>query len=89
MRGMGYKSQERVVRVEKDKTIEVNFEAEEDAINLDEVVISANRELTLRRLAPTLVNVLNEKVFSQVNASNLAQGLSFQPGVRVENNCQN
>ncbi len=89
MRGMGYKSQERVVLVQKDKTIEVNFEAEEDAIKLDDVVISANRELTLRRLAPTLVNVLSDKVFAQVNASNLAQGLVFQPGVRVENNCQN
>lgn len=41
------------------------------------------------RLAPTLVNVLDAKVFTTTNAVNLAQGLNFQPGVRVETNCQN
>ncbi len=89
LHGVGYKSQEREIVVVKGKTIEVNFEVEDDDISLDEVVVSSNRELTLRRHAPTLVNVLSEKIFSRVNASNLAQGLVFQPGVRVENNCQN
>lgn len=89
MRGLGYKSQQKEVNVVKGKVIEVNFEAEVDNINLDEVVVSSNRQNTLRRLAPTLVNVLNDEVFDRANASNLAQGLVFQPGVRVENNCQN
>ncbi|MDY6122602.1 MAG: TonB-dependent receptor [Porphyromonas sp.] len=89
MRGLGYKSQQKEVVVEKDKVIEVNFEAVIDNINLDEVVVSSNRQTTLRRLAPTLVNVLNDEVFDRANANNLAQGLVFQPGVRVENNCQN
>lgn len=89
MHGVGYKSQEKNVNVVSGKTLEVNFEAEEDNINLDEVVVSSNRELTLRRQAPTLVTVLSEKLFARSNAVNLAQGLVFQPGVRVENNCQN
>ncbi len=89
MHGVGYKSQEKNVSVINGKTLEVNFEAEEDNINLDEVVVSSNRELTLRRQAPTLVTVLSEKLFARSNAVNLAQGLVFQPGVRVENNCQN
>ena len=50
-------------------------------------MVSANRQATLRRLAPTLVNVVDGKVFESANANNLAQGLVFQPGVRVENNC--
>ena len=67
----------------------MNFEAEQDNINIDEVVVSSNRQATLRRLAPTLVTVLDSKLFESANATNLAQGLIFQPGVRVENNCQN
>ena len=89
MRGLGYLSQERVIEVAPDKVIEVNFEAEPDNIRIDEVVVSSNRQATLRRLAPTLVTVLDSKLFENANATNLAQGLIFQPGVRVENNCQN
>ena len=89
MRGLGYLSQERVVKIMPNKVIEVNFSAEEDEINIDEVVVSSNRQATLRREAPTLVTVLDSKLFETTNANNLAQGLIFQPGVRVENNCQN
>lgn len=89
LRGVGYKSQECQVNVSLNKTIEVNFEAEEDNIKLDEVVVTANRQATLRRYAPALVNVVDQKVFERAGANNLAQGIIFQPGLRVENNCQN
>lgn len=89
MRGMGYESQEREVEVIAGKTLEINFNAREDNTRIDEVVVSANRQATLRRLAPALVNVVDSKTFDSANANNLAQGLIFQPGVRVENNCQN
>ena len=89
MRGLGYLSQERTVEIISGKVVEVNFDAEPDNISIDEVVVSSNRQATLRRLAPTLVTVLDSKLFENANATNLAQGLIFQPGVRVENNCQN
>ncbi|WP_329903472.1 TonB-dependent receptor [Porphyromonas pogonae] len=89
MRGLGYVSQERTVSIVKDKTIEVNFDAIQDNVMLDEVVVSSNRQETLRRLAPTLVNVVDDKLFQKANVNNLSQGLIFQPGVRVENDCQN
>lgn len=40
-------------------------------------------------MAPTLVNVVDLKLFETTNSSTLSQGLNFQPGVRVETNCQN
>lgn len=89
MRGVGYLSQERTIVIQRNKVVEVNFEAEQDVVSIDEVVVSANRQATLRRLAPTIVNVVDEEVFSRANANNLAQGIIFQPGVRVENDCQN
>lgn len=86
---VGYKTVRRDVKLKKGKTVEVKFEIEEDMISLEGVVVSANRSETTRRMAPTLVNVMNMKTFEYTNSANLAQGLNFQPGVRVENNCQN
>ena len=86
---LGYKTVSKEVELKKGKTQEINIEMEEDKIALEGVVVSANRSETTRRLAPTLVNVLDAKMFQTTNAVNLAQGLNFQPGVRVETNCQN
>lgn len=86
---LGYKTLSRSVTLRKGKTLEENFELEEDAVALDGVVVSANRNETKRRLAPTLVNVLDAKLFEHTQSTDLSQGLKFQPGVRVETNCQN
>lgn len=86
---LGFKPISKKITIRKDKTLELNFEIEEDLISLDGVVVSANRNETKRRLAPTLVKVLDPGTFEKANATTLSQGLVFQPGVRVENDCQN
>lgn len=86
---IGYKTLTRDVHLKKGVTLEINFEIEEDVVSIDGVVVSANRSETTRRMAPTLVNVMGMKTFEYTNSATLAQGLNFQPGVRVENNCQN
>lgn len=86
---IGYRTVMKEVLLEDGITAEVNFEMEEDPIALETVVVSANRAETTRKMAPTLVNVLSPELFENTNASCAAQGLNFQPGVRVENNCQN
>ncbi|EJX03884.1 TonB-dependent outer membrane receptor, partial [gut metagenome] len=50
---LGYESQRREVVLKKGVTQEENFEIEEDANQLDGVVVSANRSETKRRMAPT------------------------------------
>ena len=56
---VGYKTVRRNVTLKKGRTLEEDFEIEEDAVALDGVVVSANRNETTRRLAPTLVNVVD------------------------------
>lgn len=87
--GMGYKTVSKEVILKPGDILEINFEIEEDNVLLDGVVVSANRSETTRMMAPTLVNVVNMDTYDKVNATSLSQGLMFQPGVRVENNCQN
>lgn len=89
MKSVGYKTQEKAIVLKAGVSLEVDFIAEEDVMSLEEVVVSSNRQRTLRKLAPTLVSVLDDRVFELANAVSLSQGLTFQPGLRVENNCQN
>lgn len=86
---VGYKTQEKKVAIKHDATQELNFALASDDVDLDEVVVSANRNETQRRLAPNLVNVIGGKLFDITQSTCLAQGLNFQPGVRTEDNCQN
>lgn len=87
--GVGYKTVSQDIVLTDGVSLEVNFYIEEDNVLLDGVVVSANRSETARMMAPTLVNVVNMETYDKVNATSLSQGLVFQPGVRIENNCQN
>lgn len=87
--GIGYKSAEKEIDLTTVKNIEADFELEEDQIMLEGVVVSANRNETNRKEAPTIVNVISPKIFENTNSVCLAQGLNFQPGLRTEINCQN
>lgn len=89
IKAVGYKTIEKQVTVKAHTNTEMNFTLEQSDIALNEVVVSANREATQSRLAPNLVSVLTSKVFDNTHAQCLAEGLSFQPGVRVEDDCQN
>ena len=86
---MGYTTMSKMVTTKKNTSKELNFNLSPSDLSLDEVVVSANRSETKRRMTPNLVNVINGKVFDITQSTCLAQGLNFQPGVRTEDNCQN
>lgn len=86
---IGFSTITQDVTIEAGKSLEVNFELMESATSLNEVVVSANRNETTRRTAPSLVSVLDMQTLDVTNSKTLSDGLKFQPGLRVENNCQN
>ncbi|MBE6234014.1 MAG: TonB-dependent receptor [Bacteroidales bacterium] len=86
---VGYKTQSHEITIRRGMSHEVNFSLEEDHIQIDGVIVSATRSETTRKMSPTLVNVVGMDVYERSNCTTVAQGLAFQPGVRVENNCQN
>ncbi len=70
-----------------DENINVNF----NLINkndLDEVVVTGTRTKKSRRDSPVIVNLINSETLEQVVATDLSEGLRFQPGLRVEMDCQ-
>ena len=86
---MGYSTQSQSITIKQDTSKELNFTLSPSDLSLDEVVVSANRNETKRRLAPNLVSVIGGKLFDITQSTCLAQGLNFQPGVRTEDDCQN
>lgn len=86
---VGYKPKGITVVTEANKTIEVNFELEEDVMNLEEVVVSADRSDQKRTEAQVIVNTISPKLFNIAQTITVSEGLNFSPGLRLENNCQN
>lgn len=85
----GYGTARRQVTLLPGKTTELNFEVEPDVMMLDQVVVTGSKSELKRRESPVLVGVIDNRLFNLVDAASLADGLNFQPGVRVENDCQN
>lgn len=85
----GYEPQVHELTTTSDATLVSDFEIKPIDVALGDVVVSSTRNVTKRRLAPTLVNVLDAKIFDRTQSSFLSQALKYQPGVRVEDNCQN
>lgn len=89
VRGVGYKQTEREVTFVRNKTVELDFRLEPDAITLGQVVVTATQHATSRMETPAVVSVVGSEDLSAANAVNLAEGLRFQTGICVENTCQN
>ncbi len=87
--GMGYKAVSEEFTAVENKTQEIKFEVEEDVHNLEEVVVSADRNQTNRKEAPIVVTSISPKLLEQTQSLNLADGLNFTPGLRTEHNCSN
>lgn len=86
---IGYKDKELLVTITKGEVKKIDFNLKEDVLGLDKVVISATRGYLNRQKAPVIVTVTDAKVLEATQAVSLSEGLNFQPGLRVENNCQN
>jgi outer membrane receptor for ferrienterochelin and colicins len=85
----GLRTISRTITVDTGLSQEVNFFMVEDAFGLESIVVSATRNRISRKDAPVIVNVLGKKLFAATQSISLADGLNYQPGVRVETNCQN
>ncbi|MDR0436714.1 MAG: TonB-dependent receptor, partial [Bacteroidales bacterium] len=86
---IGYDRAEQTVVAIADKTIEVFIELEPQALELSGVVVTGSRNETNRRESTTIVGVLSPRLFETTGATCVANVLNFQPGLRVENTCNN
>lgn len=64
------------------------FNIKEVKGNLNELVVTGTRTNRRRLDNPVAVNVLDRKTFDMTQSVSLSDGLCFQPGLRMETDCQ-
>jgi len=68
--------------------LDLNIELFDNPLLIDQVVVTATRTDKRQTDAPVIVGVINSQTLENVQACSLSEGLKFQPGLRVETDCQ-
>ena len=84
---IGYAKVERVIDLDQSE-INIEFALNEQSMQLDDIVVTGTKTSKRQTESPVIVNVINSVTLTSVQACNLAEGLKFQPGLRVETDCQ-
>lgn len=87
-RMVGFKIQKKPVTLKAGETVEVNFELEEDVQRVGEVVVTGTKTFKRQTESAVIVNVLDSKTIKNVAAQTVSETLNFQPGLRMEVDCQ-
>jgi outer membrane receptor for ferrienterochelin and colicins len=86
---VGLNTSERKVVVVSAQESELNITLQNSMLQLDQVVITASRTKQNRKEAPVIVTVTSSAILQKTQSISLSEGLNFQPGLRMETNCQN
>ena len=86
---VGYVSEERTVELTHDQMLELNITLTEETFMVNGVVVTANKYATKRKESAQIVNVIPPKLFESTSAHCMADVLSFQTGLRMEQTCTN
>lgn len=89
---VGFKTQTFSIEFEHtegDDIKEFNISMEEIAISTPDLVVTATRSEKIYEDTPVKLSVVSQSVLKSTNSLNIKEGLSFQPGLRIENTCQN
>ena len=85
----GFRTHTQEIEIKSNVSATFQIQMAEDLLNLEELVVSGTRYEHDRANAPVVVNVLNNKILNATQSIAISEGLNYQPGVRVETNCQN
>ncbi|HET6556782.1 MAG TPA: TonB-dependent receptor, partial [Prolixibacteraceae bacterium] len=87
-KALGYKTAKKSINILKGQSQEINFVLEEEFMHLNQVVVTGTKTFKRQTESPVIVNVLGVEALNLVQACNISEGLRFQPGLRVETDCQ-
>ncbi len=85
---IGFYNLDTIVKLEAGEKLKCNFDLSKKANSLNEVVITGTKTFKRQTESPVIVNILDSKTLNNLQVCNLSEGLKFQPGLRIETNCQ-
>ncbi len=86
---IGFQQYRKNINLRSGESLDLQETLHEDNLSINEIVVSATRYGVNRREAPVIVNVISPRIFNATQSVAMSETLNFQPGVRVETNCQN
>ena len=86
--GVAFKTSIKSIVVSENSTYTLNFELSNFENYLSEVVVTGTKTFKRKTESAVIVHALDSKTLNNLQVCNLAEGLKFQPGLRVETDCQ-
>jgi outer membrane receptor for ferrienterochelin and colicins len=86
---IGYKTERKEIHLKPNRAITVDFELEQIVLGMGAIVVTGTSTPHLVEDAPVRTEVITRLSIEKKQVCNLSEALSFQTGIRVENNCQN
>ena len=84
---LGFATQKHAI-ADLDLGSELRFELIRKDQNINPIVVTGNRSAGMRQSSAVIVHVLSKQQLDLLQATELADGLRFQSGLRVETDCQ-
>ncbi len=84
---MGFQTQVKTINLESD-FVDLQFKMKENIELLDQIVVTGTKTFKRKTDSPIIVNVIDSRRLSETQSCNISEGLKFQPGLRVETDCQ-
>ncbi len=88
IRMLSYETLITELTIENQEMMEVSYTLSSAFSVINDVVITGTKTFKRKTDSPVVVNVLTSKTMNEVQACNLSEGLKFQPGLRIETDCQ-
>jgi outer membrane receptor for ferrienterochelin and colicins len=85
----GYLEERTSFNLEKGAAKNIELILQQDLLEMERIVVTGTRDRVGRHETPVITNTIGSAIFDATHALSAAEGLSFSPGLRVENNCQN
>ena len=86
---VGFKTITQDISLTENEVLSRNFSLEKDLLEIDQVVVTATRNIIPQYKSPVVVSKVTGHIFETTQSLSLAEGLNFTPGLRTETNCQN
>lgn len=85
---IGFGTKHIQVKVTEGQPLVMDVELISTINTLNSVVVTGTRTNRRRLESPVAVNILDSRIFNITQSNTLADGLCFQPGLRMETDCQ-
>lgn len=87
-RAIGFKQKKEKILLSPGVTLEIKFDLEREVLSVDEVVVTGTKTFKRRTESAVVVNVMDARSIRSVAANTVSDILNFQPGLRMEVDCQ-